>query len=290
MPVLRLGLPKGSLEETTVEMFRKAGYKIRIESRSYYPSIDDPEIECILIRAQEMARYVGEGVLDAGLTGYDWIMESGADVVEVAELIYGKVGRKPLQWVVAVPEDSDIHSAKDLAGKRIATEAVGMTKRYLEKHGVEAAVEFSWGATEVKPPKLADAIVEITETGSSLRANKLRIIDTVCTTTTRLIANQDAWKDEFKKNKVERLAMLLQAVLDAEKKVGLMLNVEATNLDKILEILPALHRPTVSSLAEEGWFALTTVIDETIVRDIIPDLINAGAEGIVEYSLNKVVN
>ena len=290
MPVLRLGLPKGSLEETTVEMFRKAGYKIRIESRSYYPSINDAEIECILIRAQEMARYVGEGVLDAGLTGYDWIVESGADVVEVAELIYGKVGRKPLRWVLAVPEESDIHSVKDLAGKRIATEAVGMTKRYLEKHGIEAAVEFSWGATEVKPPKLADAIVEITETGSSLRANNLRIIDTICTTTTRLIANRNAWRDEFKKNKVERLAMLLQAVLDAEKKVGLMLNVESINLDKILEILPALHKPTVSSLAEENWYALTTVVDETVVRDIIPDLIKAGAEGIVEYSLNKIVN
>ncbi|OGV81214.1 MAG: ATP phosphoribosyltransferase [Lentisphaerae bacterium RIFOXYB12_FULL_65_16] len=289
MPVLRLGLPKGSLEETTYEMLRKAGYKIRADARSYYPEIDDPEIECILIRAQEMARYVEEGMLDAGLTGYDWIVETGANVVEVAELIYGKVGRKPLRWVVAVPEDCAINGPKDLEGKRIATEAVGMTKRYLEKHGVKAIVEFSWGATEVKPPRLADAIVEITETGSSLRANKLRIIDTVCTTTTRLIANREAWEDPFKRRKTERIALLLKAVLAAEKKVGLMLNVSKDNLPKVLAILPALHRPTVSPLAEEGWYALITVIDETVVRELIPDLLQAGAEGIVEYSLNKVV-
>ena len=290
MCVLRLGLPKGSLEETTVEMFRKAGYKIRIEPRSYYPSIDDPEIECILIRAQEMARYVGEGILDAGLTGHDWILESGAEVVEVAELVYGKVGRRPLRWVLAVPEDSSIRGPADLQGKRIATEAVGMTQRYLAEHGVEAAVEFSWGATEVKPPRLADAIVEITETGSSLRANHLRIIDTVCTTTTRFIANSDAWVDPFKRTKIERLAMLLQSVLAAERKVGLMLNVSQENLAAVLGIVPALHKPTVSPLTDPGWFALITVIDETVVRDIIPDLIQAGAEGIVEYSLNKVVN
>lgn len=289
MPVLRFGLPKGSLEETTYEMFRKAGYKIRTDARSYYPEIDDPEIECILIRAQEMARYVEEGMLDAGLTGYDWIVETSADVVEVAELIYGKVGRTPLRWVVAVPEDCAIKGPKDLEGKRIATEAVGMTKRYLEKHGVNAIVEFSWGATEVKPPRLADAIVEITETGSSLRANKLRIIDTVCTTTTRLIANREAWKDPFKRRKTERIALLLQSVLAAEKKVGLMLNVNKDNLSKVLAILPALHRPTVSPLAEEGWYALITVIDETVARELIPDLLQAGAEGIVEYSLNKVV-
>ena len=290
MPVLRLGLPKGSLEETTVEMFRKAGWRIRIEPRSYYPSIDDAEIECVLIRAQEMARYVAEGVLDVGLTGYDWILETGADVVEVAELVYGKVSRAPLRWVVAVPEDSSVRSVADLQGKRIATEAVGLTKRYLEEHGVEASVEFSWGATEVKPPRLADAIVEITETGSSLRANNLRIVDTVCTTTTRLIANKDAWTDEFKRGKIERIGILLQSVLTAEKKVGLMLNVSRQNLDRVLKTLPALHNPTVAPLSDKDWFALITVIDETVVRDIVPDLIAAGAEGIVEFSLNKVLN
>lgn len=290
MPMLRLGLPKGSLQETTIEMFRKAGYKISVRSRSYYPSIDDPEIECILIRAQEMARYVGEGILDVGLTGYDWIMESGVEVKEVAELVYGKVGRKPLRWVVAVPQDSPIQSPQDLEGKRIATEAVGMTQRYLEEHGVIASVEFSWGATEVKPPRLADAIVEITETGSSLKANNLRILDTVCITTTRLIANTQSWEESWKRDKIERLALLLKAVLSAEKKVGLMLNVGEENLKKVLSLLPALHNPTVAPLADDNWYALTTVIDETVVRDIIPQLIAAGAEGIVEYALNKVVN
>jgi ATP phosphoribosyltransferase len=290
MPILRLGLPKGSLQDTTIEMFRKAGYQIRVGSRSYYPSIDDPEIECILIRAQEMARYVNEGIMDVGLTGYDWIMESGVEVEEVAELVYGKVGRKPLRWVVAVPQDSSIQSPRDLEEKRIATEAVGMTQRYLEERGVTASVEFSWGATEVKPPRLADAIVEITETGSSLKANNLRILDTVCTTTTRLIANKPAWKDPWKREKIERLALLLKAVLSAEKKVGLMLNVNEENLKKVLSLLPALHNPTVAPLADDNWYALTTVIDETVVRDIIPQLIAAGAEGIVEYALNKVVN
>ena len=290
MSMLRLGLPKGSLQDTTIEMFRKAGYQIRVQSRSYYPSIDDPQIECILIRAQEMARYVAEGILDVGLTGYDWIMESGVQVEEVAELVYGKVGRKPLKWVVAVPQDSTIQSPKDLQGARIATEAVGMTQRYLEDHGVTASVEFSWGATEVKPPRLADAIVEITETGSSLKANNLRILDTVCTTTTRLIANKDAWNHSWKREKIERLALLLKAVLSAEKKVGLMLNVSEENLKKVLSLLPALHNPTVAPLADDNWYSLTTVIDETVVRDIIPQLIAAGAEGIVEYALNKVVN
>ena len=289
MAVLRLALPKGSLEETTVEMFRRAGYKIDIQSRSYYPSIDDPEIECVLIRAQEMARYVQEGVLDAGLTGYDWIVENGAEVVEIAELVYGKVGRKPLRWVLAVPNDSDIKTAKDLEGKRIATEAVGMTKRYLEKHGVKASVEFSWGATEVKPPRLADAIVEITETGSSLKANNLKIIDTLCETTTRFIANRDAAQDPFKRSKMDRLALLLKAVLAAETKVGLMLNVHKKNLDRVLAILPALQRPTVAHLSDPEWFSLTTVIDQHVARDIIPELMAAGGEGLVEYSLNKVV-
>ena len=285
-----MGLPKGNLEETTVEMFRKAGYKVEIRPRSYHPSIDDPEIECTLLRAQEMARYVGEGILDAGLTGHDWVVETGADVVEVAELVYGKVGRNPLRWVLAVPNGSSIQGPEDLEGKRVATEAVGMTERYLERHGVKANVEFSWGATEVKPPRLADAIVEITETGSSLRANDLRIVDTVCVTTTRFVANRDAWQDPFKHTKIERLAMLLKSVLSAEKKVGLMLNVNQANLDAVLAILPALHRPTVSPLADDGWYALITVVDETVVRDTIPDLISAGAEGIVEYALNKVVN
>jgi len=277
------------LEETTVDMFRRAGYKIDIQSRSYYPSIDDKEIECVLIRAQEMSRYVEEGLLDCGLTGHDWIVENGSDVVEIAELVYGKVGRKPLRWVLAAPNDSDIHGPKDLAGKRIATEAVGMTKRYLAKHGVEATVEFSWGATEVKPPHLADAIVEITETGSSLRANNLRIVDTLCETTTRFIANKDAAKDEFKRAKMDKLALLLKAVLAAESRIGLMLNVHKDNLDAVLNILPALQRPTVANLSDKDWFSLTTVIDEYVARDIIPLLMQAGAEGLVEYALNKVV-
>jgi len=290
MATLRLGLPKGSLQETTVEMFRKAGYGITVSPRSYYPRIDDPEIECILIRAQEMARYVAEGILDVGLTGYDWILEAAADIVEVGELVYGKVGRTPVRWVLAVPETSAVQTVADLQGKRIATEAVGMTQRYLTEKGVDAIVEFSWGATEVKPPRLADAIVELTETGSSLRANDLRIVDTVCVTTTRFIASPKAWADAWKKQKIERLFLLLQAVLAAEKKVGLMLNVSKQNLQRVLDMLPALHNPTVSSLADPNWYALITVIDETVVRELIPDLISAGAEGIVEYALNKVVN
>jgi ATP phosphoribosyltransferase len=289
MAVLQLGLPKGSLEKSTVEMFGKAGWVIRISERSYYPSIDDTEIECTLIRAQEMARYVEEGVLDAGLTGSDWIRENNSDVVEVAELVYGKVGRKPLRWVLAVPEESPIQSAKDLQGTRIATEAVGMTERYLSEHGVSAKVEFSWGATEVKPPRLADAIVEITETGSSLRANKLRIVDIVCTSTTRLICNKDSWANEFKRTKLERIALLLKAVLAAENRVGLMFNIRRDSVEKVLQYLPALRRPTVSPLVDEEWVALSTVIEEHVVREIIPDLKDAGAEGIVEYSLNKVV-
>ena len=289
MPVLQLGIPKGSLEESTIDMFRKAGYKITVNSRSYYPTIDDEEIECLLIRAQEMARYVEEGILDVGLTGFDWIQETGGDVVEVAELVYGKIGRNPLRWVVAVPEESPIQSVNDLRGKRIATEAVNMTKRYLEKYGVDALVEFSWGATEVKPPRLADAIVEITETGSSLRANHLRIIDTVCTTTTRLIANKTACQDGFKKKKIERIALLLQSVLTAEKQVGLMMNVRRKDMEAVVKILPALQNPTVSPLLDEEWVALNTVVEERIVREIIPELLNAGAHGIIEYSLNKVV-
>lgn len=289
MSKLMLGIPKGSLENSTVEMFKKAGYKIRISSRSYYPEIDHPEIECMLIRAQEMARYIEQGILDCGLTGHDWIVENGADVVEVAELVYGKVGRKPLRWVLAVPEDSDIHCAKDLAGKHIATEAVGMTKRYLEKNGVKASVEFSWGATEVKPPRLADAIVEITETGSSLRANNLRIVDTLCESTTRFIASKEAMKNPAKKNNIEKMAMLLTAALAAENKVGIMLNIKKTDLDSIIKKLPALKQPTISPLVDEEWCALNTIVDEYVVRDIIPELKAAGATGIVEYSLNKLV-
>lgn len=289
MSKLMLGIPKGSLEKSTAEMFAKAGYKISISSRSYYPGIDDEEIECMLIRAQEMSRYVEKGILDCGLTGHDWIEENGSDVIEVAELVYGKVGRKPLRWVLAVPEGSDIKEAKDLEGKLIATEAVGMTKRYLARHGVNASVEFSWGATEVKPPKLADAIVEITETGSSLRANKLDIIDTLCESTTRFIANKEAMNDDFKKSKIEKIAMLLKAVLAAEGKVGLMLNIRKSDLDKALKKLPALERPTVSALAEEGWVAVSTIVDEYVVRDLIPDLTACGATGIVEFPLNKIV-
>ena len=289
MAVLKLGLPKGSLEETTFSMFKRAGYNIDVQSRSYYPKIDDPEIECILIRAQEIARYVEMGLLDCGLTGYDWVLENDANVTQIAELVYGKVGRKPLRWVLAVPNDSPINGAKDLEGKRIATEAMGMTKKYLAKNGVNAKVEFSWGATEVKPPHLADAIVEITETGSSLKANNLRIVDTLCETTTRFIANNDAAKDEFKRNKMEKIALLLQAVLTAENKVGLMMNCHVDNLEKVLAILPAMNRPTIAHLSDQNWYSLTTVIDEFVVRDIIPDLKKAGAEGIVEYNLNKVI-
>ena len=288
MPVLVLGIPKGSLENSTVEMFGKAGYKIVVSSRSYYPSIDDPEIECMLIRAQEMARYVDEGILDCGLTGKDWILETNADVVEVSDLVYGKVGKKPVRWVLAVPEDSPIKKAEDLQGKRVATEAVGLTRRYLESKGVKALVEFSWGATEVKPPRLADAIVEITETGSSLKANKLRIIDTVCVTTTRFIANKNAMADEWKKNKIEKIALLLESVLKAEGKVGLMLNVQQKDLKAVLAKLPALQKPTISGLSEDGWSALNTIIDESVVRDLVPELLKAGAHGIVEYPLNKL--
>ncbi len=287
---LMLGLPKGSLETSTTAMFAKAGYKIEINSRSYYPAIDDPEIECMLIRAQEMSKYIEEGILDCGLTGFDWIQENGSDVVEAAELVYGKVGRNPLRWVLAVPEDSGIHSVKDLEGKRIATEAVGMTKRYLEKNGVNAKVEFSWGATEVKPPRFADAIVEITETGSSLRANRLKIIDTLCISTTRFIANKEAYQDPFKRKKIDNIAMMLKAVLAAEGKVGLKLNVSKDDLEQVIAKLPSLKNPTVSQLADPEWFALETIVDEHIVRDLIPELKALNAKGIVEYPLNKIVD
>ena len=289
MEKLMLGLPKGSLEESTVDLFNKAGFKIQISSRSYYPTIDDPEIECLLIRAQEMSRYVEMGIIDCGLTGYDWIRENGSDVYEAAELVYGKVGTSPLRWVLAVPNDSPINSAKDLEGKRIATEAVGMTNRYLEANGVHAIVEFSWGATEVKPPRLADAIVEITETGSSLKANNLRIVDTLCVSTTRFIANHGAMKSEFKRRKIENLAMLLKGVMLAKGKCGLMLNARKADLDAVLKLLPALEKPTVSPLSDPEWVAVNTIVSEVAARDLIPELKRAGAQGIVEFPLNKII-
>jgi len=288
--VLKLGLPAGSLQEATADLFRRAGYKISFSSRSYYPSIDDEELECLLIRAQEMPRYVEDGALDAGLTGYDWIVETGADVLEVAELVFSKVSRRPVRWVLCVPEDSPVKSVGDLEGKRIATEAVGLTTRYLREHGVTAKVEFSWGATEVKPPKLADAIVEVTETGSSLRANHLRIIDEVLQSTTRLIANRQAYADPWKQQKIDDIALMLRGAMAAEDKVGLMMNVRREDLPKVLVLLPALQNPTISDLADRDWVAVNTIIDEPVVRHIIPRLKESGARGIVEYPLTKIID
>lgn len=288
--VLKLGIPAGSLQESTGELFRRSGYNITFRSRSYFPSIDDPEIECMLIRAQEMARYVEDGVLDAGLTGYDWVLETGADVTEVAELVFSKVSRKPVRWVLCVPEDSPVQTVKDLEGKRIATEAVGLTEQYLAKHGVTAKVEFSWGATEVKPPKLADAIVEVTETGSSLRANNLRIVDEILQSTTRFIANNDAYADAWKKQKIDDIVLMLRGTMAAFGKVGLMMNVLRSDLSKVLALLPALQKPTVSSLADEEWVDVQTIVGESVVRTIIPRLKSAGARGIVEFPLNKVID
>ncbi|MGD0655573.1 MAG: ATP phosphoribosyltransferase [Thermoguttaceae bacterium] len=292
--ILKLGIPAGSLQEATAELFRRAGYKITFGARSYYPTIDDDEIECLLIRAQEMARYVENGVLDAGLTGHDWIIEGGAtihgaDVHEVAELVFSKISRRPVRWVLCVPEDSPIKSVQDLQGKRIATELVLTTQRYLAKHDVTAVVEFSWGATEVKPPKLADAIVEATETGSSLRANNLRILDEVLTSTPRFIANRLSYADPWKKQKIDDIVLMLQGAMAAEGKVGLMMNVPRDRLKNVLSLLPALQKPTVSSLADEQWVDVNTILDESIVRQIIPRLKAAGARGIVEYPLNKVI-
>ena len=288
--VLKLGIPAGSLQEATAELFRKAGYQINFPSRSYYPSIDDPEITCILIRAQEIARYVEDGVMDAGLTGHDWIVENRAQVVEVAELVFSKVSRRPVRWVLAVPQDSPIQGPRDLQGKHIATEAVNLTTDYLKNHGVQAHVEFSWGATEVKPPQLADAIVEVTETGSSLRANNLRIVDTILESTPRLIANAAAWRDDWKRKKIENITLMLRGAIAAEGKVGLMMNVPEARLADVLKALPALQKPTVSSLANGDWVAVNTVIDESVVRDLIPRLKDAGASGIVEYPLNKIID
>ena len=287
--ILKLGIPKGSLENATVDLFRRAGFNIQVSSRSYFPAIDDPEIECMLIRAQEMARYVEDGVLDAGLTGYDWVVENDADVVTVADLIYAKQSFGKVRWVLAVPEASPFQSVTDLQGKVIATELVGATKRYLAKFGVTAKVEFSWGATEVKPPVLADAIVEVTETGSSLRANKLRIIDTVMESNTQFIANRGAWSDDWKRRKIEDIRMLLDGAINALGKVGLMLNVNKNDLAKVLGVLPALKNPTISPLSDGEWLAVNTILDEATVRNIIPRLKEAGAQGIVEYPLNKIV-
>ncbi|MBY0503031.1 MAG: ATP phosphoribosyltransferase [Bryobacteraceae bacterium] len=289
MPIIKLGLPKGSLENATVDLFRRAGFQITISSRSYFPAIDDPEIECMLIRAQEMARYVEDGVLDAGLTGYDWVLETDSRVETIAELIYSKQSSRKVRWVLAVPENSPIQSVKDLEGKIVSTELVNFTKRYLEKHGVKAKVEFSWGATEVKPPYLADAIVEVTETGSSLRANKLRIVEDLLESNTQLVANVDSWQDPWKRRKLEDLKMLLEGAMAALGKVGLMLNVEGPNLDRVLAVLPALKNPTVSRLSHGDWLAVNTILEETTVRQIIPRLKEAGAQGIVEYPLNKIV-
>jgi ATP phosphoribosyltransferase len=286
---LKLGIPKGSLETATIDLFRRAGYIITTSSRSYFPAIDDPEIECMLIRAQEMARYVEDGILDAGLTGRDWVEENGAKVEAVADLIYAKQSFGKVRWVLAVPEASAFHSVKDLEGKIIATELVATTGRYLAAHGVTAKVEFSWGATEVKPPVLADAIVEVTETGSSLRANKLKIIDTVLESNTQLIANAESWGDPWKRRKLEDMRLLLQGAINALGKVGLMLNVHKDQLRAVLEVLPALKRPTISHLSDEEWLAVNTILDESTVRDIIPRLKQAGAQGIVEYPLNKIV-
>ena len=287
--VLSIGLPKGSLQDSTLKLFRKAGFTISVGPRSYIPSIDDEELSGLLIRAQEMARYVQDGILDLGLTGRDWVLEQNAKVKEVCPLLYAKGGLRPVRWVVAVPNESSIRRIEDLKGKRIATELVQYTRRFLRERGIEANVEFSWGATEVKAPRLADAIVELTETGSTLVANNLRIVDTILESTTVLIANRDAWKDPWKRKKIENVALLLTGALRAEDKVGLKMNVNRTNLDGVLKVLPALQNPTISSLSEADWFSLEVIVDEKTVRELIPVLKNAGASGIVEYPLNKVI-
>jgi ATP phosphoribosyltransferase len=287
--ILKLGLPKGSLQESTLKLFRKAGYHISVSNRSYYPIFDDTAIESMLIRAQEMARYVENGILDCGLTGYDWIMEQSADVKEVAELNYAKEGLNPVKWVIAVPNDSKIKSIKDLNGKRLATELVGYTKRYLKSKNIKAEIDFSWGATEVKPPHLADAIVELTETGSSLKANNLRIVETILESSTRFIANKNAWQSKWKQQKIKNVVMLLKGALAAEEKVGLKMNVSKKDLKRVIHLLKAMHSPTISALSDEGWYDLDVVIDEKLICDLIPRLKKSGASGIVEYQLNKVI-
>jgi ATP phosphoribosyltransferase len=289
MAKIRLGIPKGSLQDATIALFAAAGFKIYANGRSYYPSTDDPELECMLIRAQEMARYVEHGALDAGLTGLDWVEETGLEVVNVADLIYAKQSRGKVRWVLAVPEDSTVKRAEDLEGKIIATELVEVTKRYFTSKGVKVRVDFSWGATEVKPPMLADAIVEVTETGSSLKANRLRIVDTVLESNTQLIANKNAYADTAKREKIDNIALMLMGAITAQGRVGLMLNVKNTDLSKVLSVLPALNSPTISQLSNSDWVAVNTILEETVVRDVIPKLKAAGGTGIVEYPLNKVV-
>jgi len=286
---LKLGLPAGSLQKTTVEMFKKAGFNIYINERSYFPDIDDDEIECTLIRAQEIPRYTQAGVLDAGISGKDWITETGADVIEVADLAYSKQGLRPIRLVLAVPRDSKITKVEDLQGKKIATELVEVTKQFLQTKNVQAEVEFSWGATEVKPPTLVDAIAELTETGRSLKANNLRIVETILTSTPRFIVNKESYKSDWKRNKIEQITLLLQAALLAEEKVGLKMNIHKDNLPEVLALLPALRKPTISSLDEDGWVAVETVIDDKKVRELVFKLMKAGAEGIIEYSLNKII-
>ena len=287
--LLKLGIPAGSLNEATVDLFQRAGYQITSSSRSYFPEIDDDEIECLMVRAQEMARYVEQGVLDAGITGHDWVMETGADVHEICELIFSKVSRRPVRWVLCVPKDAPVRSVKDLEGKRIATEIVNVTRAYLKRHDVNARVEFSWGATEAKPPRLVDAIVELTETGSSIRANNLRIVDEILQSTPRIIANHDAMADPEKSRKLENIALMLRSCLAAEGKVGLMMNARRGDLDAILALLPALQKPTVSALSDDEWIAVHTIIEESVVRTLIPKLKAAGARGIVEYGINKII-
>ncbi len=286
---LRLGLPKGSLQDATIEKMAKAGFNVQVSSRNYIPYVDDEEMEIRLIRAQEISRYVELGYLDCGITGHDWVRENNSDVHEVCEFVFSKISRQPTRWVLAVPEDSPVKSVKDLQGKRIATEVVNLTNAYLKKNGVKAEVEFSWGATEVKAHELVDAIVEVTETGSSLRANNLRIVDTLLTSTPRLIVNHDSWKNSWKRTKIETLALLLRGALEAEAKVGLKMNIQQKQLQNLLKSLPALRNPTIAQLSLPGWVAVETIIDEHIVRETIPRLKAAGAEGIIEYPLNKVV-
>ena len=286
---LKLGIPKGSLQDATIDLFARAGWKITLGSRSYVPTIDDPEIECLMVRAQEMARYVETGALDAGITGHDWVVETSADVEELAELVYAKQRLARVRWVLAVPEDSKILDAKDLEGKVIATEVVRITESYLQRFGVKARVEFSWGATEVKVPQLADAIVEVTETGSSLRANRLRVVDTVLESATVFIMNRKAAADSAKREKVENLILMLQGAIAAASKVGLLLNVHKNDLDAVLGVLPALKKPTISALSDPDWVAVNTIIEEAVVRQILPKLKAAKAQGIVEYPLNKIV-
>ena len=289
MAKIRLGIPKGSLQDATISLFEAAGFKIYANGRSYYPSTDDPELECMLIRAQEMARYVEHGALDAGLTGLDWVEETGLEVVNVADLVYAKQSRGKVRWVLAVPEESSVKRAEDLEGKIIATELVEVTKKYFASKGVNVRVDFSWGATAVKPPMLADAIVEVTETGSSLKANRLRIVDTVLESNTQLIANKNAYADAGKRQKIDNIALMLMGAITAQGRVGLMLNVKNSDLPKVLSVLPALNSPTISQLSNSEWVAVNTILEETVVRDVIPKLKAAGGTGIVEYPLNKVV-